>query len=593
MISCKVMSNGRKIALLCLDPVAVHRERQPFNYAIRRVQAHLLQSNLDGLDVHLVESRSPNVDEFVARIEELNPDVIGASVYVWSFPTLLDVVARVKQRRPDTVVVFGGPSARPSMFARAPFFDRRFDVDALVLGEGEEVFVQIAGLKDRSRAALANVAGLAIPTSDGWHRTKTASAIEDLNALTSPYALGLTQPDIAAHIESFRGCPLSCSFCQWGDMGKSSRVFSQEYLARDFEIMRAMDLKVGSVVDAALNLNPRAFRNLAAAARETGITKTMTLCFEVYPSHLTDEHVAFLSECSAGVEIGLGLQSYDKDVLRLLQRPFDEHRFEHVAQLLSDAGCNVAIEIIMGLPGDNPASFLRTLDRAQNLPCEVRVFHCLVLPDALMDRAPSWADMKFDPVTLKMQSCAGWSQQDIRDMVKRLDSMQRFETFGETAWPWQLPSRVSTPKLPRTWQVDQSAPEPVDQQPATKPITRTKPSPRLAAAIGMATNNRWSVFEAEHVEGRILLKIEGDNDGLVIELASEDTVSAAYRVVDGIAVSYRCRSPIGRESLALLTQLIDACRDEFRELVLRKGSSVEGSGAQPSPRTLPILPTRS
>lgn len=576
--------------MLCLDPVPVHRERLPFNYAVRRVQAHLLQSNLDGLEVHLVESRSPDVDEFVARLEELNPDVIGASVYVWSFPILLEVAERVKKRRPDTVIVFGGPSARPSMFGRPPFYDRRFGVDALALGEGEELFVQIVGLEDRSADSLAQLPGLALPTADGWHRTRPAVRISHLDALTSPYVLGLNQANVTAHIESFRGCPLSCSFCQWGDLGSNSPIFSKEYLVRDFELMQAMDLKVGTIVDAALNLNPRAFRNLAAAARETGLTKSMTLSFEVYPSHLTEEHVAFLSECEAGVEIGLGLQSYDKEVLRKLQRPFDEKRFEDVARTLHSIGCNVALEIIMGLPGDNPDSFLRTLERAQNLPCEVRVFHCLVLPDALMDRAPAWADMKFDPVTLSMQSCAGWSERDVTDMVKRLDGMRQIETFGEMAWHWQLPSKVAQPPSSRTWKVDPSDPGATLQRYVKRPHA-TLPSSRLSSAISEATEHRWSVSEIEYSKGHVLVKLQGEKDGIVMDLAPASAVSAAFRIVDEVAVSYRGNGPVSAEALAALEQIAKNASAELRALVLGgpdPRSEGDSAGNQ-NRRTLPIV----
>lgn len=572
------MSAGRKVVLLCLDPVPVsrHGERHPFNYAVRRVQAHLLTSNLDGLEVHLVESRSPDVDEFVARIEEIDPDVIGASIYVWSFGILLDVVAKVKQRRPDTVVVFGGPSARPSMFGRPPYYERRFDVDALALGEGEELFAQIVALQDRSPASLARLPGLVLPTADGWHRTSPAAEIVNLDALASPYVLGLTQNSVTAQIESFRGCPLSCSFCQWGDLSNKSRVFSKEYLARDFEVMQRAGLKNAFVVDAALNLNPRGFRNLAAAARESGATKNMLLSFEVYPSHLTDEHVAFLEECSVGVELGLGLQSFDKEVLRKMQRPFDEKRFEEVARMLSSIGCTVAIEIIMGLPGDNPDSFLRTLERAQNLPCEVRVFHCLVLPDALMDRAPPWADMKFDPVSLKMQSCAGWSERELMAMVERLDGMQQFETHGETAWSWQFPSKVREPTTARQRQFKAKTEQPA--LPRSTPGQRIEaPSPHLVSAVAVATNHRWSVSRVERVDGLTLLHPQGEAADIIVEIAPAAAVPKAFRVVDGVAVSYRSAGQVTAETLAVLEQLTVGASAALRELV----SEVDAGGALP------------
>lgn len=573
------MRADRKVALLCLDPVPASRmgARHPFNYAVRRVQAHLVASGLEGLDVHLVESRTPSVEEFVARIEEIDPDVIGASVYVWSFGILLDVVAKVRERRPDIVVIFGGPSARPSMFGRPPFFDRRFDVDALVLGEGEEIFIEIVALQDRSRSSLANLSGLALPTADGWHRTKQAAEIAPLDSLASPYVMGLVQDNVTAHIETFRGCPLSCSFCQWGTSSSKSRIFSREYLIRDFEKMRSSELKNAFIVDAALNLNPRAFRNFAAAARDTGATKNMLLSFEVYPSHLSDEHISFLESCAKRPEIGLGLQSFDKDVLRKLQRPFDEERFENVARMLHAIGCNVAIEIIMGLPGDNPDSFLRTLERAQNLPCEVRVFHCLALPDALMDRAPPWADLKYDPVSLRMQSCAGWSEREVAEMVERLDRMQQFETFDETAWSWQMPSKVTGPASSRVWRLTSEEEAQAPSPPRIPDVSGDSGGPEallpshISSAIAAATNGKWLVSRLERVTAGVLLYMESQETSIVVELAVAESRSNAFRFVDGIAVSYRGKPTDVGTTVSLLEALTTEASAVLREIVL--GSS--------------------
>lgn len=160
------------------------------------------------------------------------------------------------------------------------------------------------------------------------------------------------------------------------------------------------------LVDAGLNLNARAFRALVEAERQVRVLKDIQLTFEVYPSFLKDEHLQFMSDIRVN-GVGVGLQSYDTEVLRRLQRTFDIARFERVIRDLDSIGVQVNIEIIMGLPGDNPESFRETLARARELPCDVRAFHCLVLPDALMVRAPPWAAMDFEPTTLLMRSCAG------------------------------------------------------------------------------------------------------------------------------------------------------------------------------------------
>src|SRR5690606_36503041 len=138
------------------------------------------------------------------------------------------------------------------------------------------------------------------------------------------------------------------------------------------------------------------FRNLRAAAEETGFFADRHLICEVYPAKVRHEHIDFLAAVGSPL-VGVGLQSFDNEVLAHVDRSYDEARFdETLAQLTAVAG--VAVEIIMGLPGDTPESFRRTFERARQLPCGLRVYHCVVLPSALMVRAPAHYAMDFDPV---------------------------------------------------------------------------------------------------------------------------------------------------------------------------------------------------
>jgi radical SAM superfamily enzyme YgiQ (UPF0313 family) len=432
-----------RVALLCLDPLPEQKGAfRPFNYSVRKVHAAVETNPALGARVEVFDSGSKDADEFVGRIEKFDPDVIGVSAYVWSFPTFIEVCRELKKRRPDRTVVFGGPSARREMFLLPPFRDGLEVVDALVLGEGEDIFQEILALPERGRSDLAAIKGLAVSTGDGWHVTPEHEQ-PILDTLASPFQLGLVPPGKTGHLETFRGCPLSCTFCQWGDLKKTNRIFSVDYLVRELGAFQKLGLKGAMIVDAALNLNARAFRNLRAAEREVGFFRNATLNAEIYPQYMTDDHLEFLSEVGGGADLGLGLQSYDRDVLGNVERPFDAARFERVVRDVLAIAPNTAIEIIMGLPGDSPDSFRRTFDRAVRLGASVHVFRCLVLPNALMSRAPESFAMVYDPITLRMESCLGWKPGEIDAMAAELD---RMAGTSEGAWlhnddcGWYFPS---------------------------------------------------------------------------------------------------------------------------------------------------------
>jgi len=431
---------GRRIALLTLDANMLRDEDwAPFNYAIRRIHAAVrADPELQDAEVQLFEGWSPSdLDRLSAEVEAFDPDIVGASVYLWSFPTFVEIARRVKRARPDRLVVFGGPSARPVMFELAPYRDAVQAVDVLVVRDGEECFREIVQRTDRSEAALREIRGLAIATPTGFVELPPRTQDTPLDLLASPYQMDLVPDRITAHLETFRGCPLSCAFCEWGAGDRTSRVFSVDYLVREIEAFQRLQTRGAFLVDAALNLNARAFRNLRAAEAQVGFFREALFSCEIYPTLIKDEHLEFLSQVKIH-HIGVGLQSYDKEVLARIDRPFDERKFEQGLASLAKV-TQPTCEIIMGLPGDTPATFRRTLERVMQQPCNFLVYHCLVLPDGLMTRAPAGSDMIFDPYSLKMTSCWGWSEKDFRDTIEMLDGLVERTGGSKGEYFWLLP----------------------------------------------------------------------------------------------------------------------------------------------------------
>src|SRR5262249_47751146 len=151
-----------------------------------------------------------------------------------------EVSRRAKAARPGRTVIFGGPSSRPEVFKLPQHRDGADVVDAIVIGEGEDAIVEILSLPTLDRASLLTVPRLSVHTRDGWTQTGERT-LSPPDTHPSPYQLGLMPERITCQIESFRGCPLSCTFCEWGDTGVTSRVFGYEHLAKELEALRGVD----------------------------------------------------------------------------------------------------------------------------------------------------------------------------------------------------------------------------------------------------------------------------------------------------------------------------------------------------------------
>jgi len=408
------------------------------NLGLYMVEAALRASALPGLEIKVWDFSGGDADRVAAEVIAFDPDVVGFSVYLWSFPFFLDVANVVKADDPERLIVFGGPSARPVMFGFDEHKRKSAAVDLLVINEGEITFREVVELTDRSPSALTRIEGLAIHGDGAWRETMSRPLC-DLNTLPSPYEMNLIPAAGLGILQTYRGCPFTCSFCEWGVMESPKRVRTHESLSAEFAAMDRMGLGMALLADAGLNLNQAAFQNLRRAAEETGFFSRRGLICEVYPAKVRQEHLDFLDGVGSAY-VGVGLQSFDNKVLANVERRYDEARFEDTLRALGEVA-RLAVEIIVGLPGDSPESFRNNFMRARRLPCALRVYHCVVLPSALMVRSPPEHKLNYDPVSLKVRSCLGWDREALAREAEFLTHQAAAHggTSGDYFWVFPPP----------------------------------------------------------------------------------------------------------------------------------------------------------
>ncbi len=410
---------------------------RPFDYGLRRVAAAVAgdEKTSSAWDVVVLSRRDDDVDALVRDIRAASPDVVGFSTYVWSLGCFLEAAARLRRGPAPPLVLFGGPSARPVSFARDPFRSLAGGVDGLVLGDGEEVILDVLALPQLDRRALATVEGVSVLGPFGWRGTKRPVRAA-LDVLPSPYQLGLVPHEATAHLEIFRGCPLHCTFCQWGTYD-GERTASAQHLIRELAAIAKLSPAGVFLVDAGLNLNARAFRALVEAEREVGLLRGTSLNCELYPKYVRSDHIELLASTKA--HVGIGVQSIDPEVLRNVDRPpTDVQRMHDVIREVS-AVADVLLEVIVGLPGDSPDGFRATLDWARQFGCGINAYHCLVLPDALLDRAVDDAALDYDPVTFEIRRAPGWSERALDEMAMWLDEEARAARGMRISGAWHFP----------------------------------------------------------------------------------------------------------------------------------------------------------
>lgn len=561
-----------RVALIAETPwPAAGRGLETFSYGMYRIQSAILGSPLaEDVEIRVIEGAGWPPSRYVEAIEAFDPHLVGASCYLWSLPVLMEVARALRSPgRRSRPFVIGGPSARPAMLDLPHYAFTRRCVDAIVIGEGEAAFQEIVGagaalLKDPA-SVLASVPGLAVPTAEGWRRTAIRAMTPNPSRFPSPYQLDLAPGrGVRGHFETFRGCPIACRFCEWGVDVHGRGVFDADYLLADFEAMR--DLEVSSIyqVDAGVNLSKRAFDNLQRAEREVGLGAATHLTCEVYPTNVSDPLLQLLSDTHA--DVGIGLQSFDGEVLKLHQRPMREARVIEGIKRVAGAATRTNVEIILGLPGDSPEGFKQTLHRCLDLfpDCNLRVYATLVLPDGLMTRGLPEFDMDFDPVTLEMRSCLGWSERDFAETfayVDRLAEELDVREFG----PEHLTGRddTETARFGRGWLFGPSYKQRSGDERPDLPEAIEVRSPlvdALSPLVEAASQGFWRILGVEVRPDEVIVNLGVALGEVRLHVAPSAEDQKAYVRRAGLAFAYRDPDALlgHGDAMAVLDAVIDA-----------------------------------
>lgn len=352
-------------------------------------------AGIDGVTTAIREfTVNEPADRVLRSLVAEEADVVAFSCYIWNIEPTLKLAADLKELRPATVIVLGGPEASHGVFA---LMDRNPAVDCIVRGEGEKTFRELAAALAASpdaaarRSALADVPGLVSRTREEIVSAPERAPIANLDDIPSPFAAGLV--DLAkplVYFETSRGCPFSCAFCM-SSLEGGVRSFSPERIREDLALLMTREVQTVKLVDRTFNYD---------AARANAIWEFILaentrsrFHFEIAADLLTEENFRLLRKVPAGVfRFEIGVQSGEKETLARVARHTDLERLSaNVRRLRAETGVVVHLDLVAGLPGEDFSGFLRSLQRLfdmldmdNSLDCHIQVEPLKVLKGSPM-----------------------------------------------------------------------------------------------------------------------------------------------------------------------------------------------------------------
>jgi radical SAM superfamily enzyme YgiQ (UPF0313 family) len=173
---------------------------------------------------HVIYSKDP-VDDVARDLSKSH--MVVFSTYIWNSVYNFELAQKIKLHNPKCFIVMGGPhlTVNETNF----WADRQGSIDLALLGEGDESFLQI--LKQYPDLNLDSIPG---SWTNSYH-SDSAPRFQKLELLPSPYLNGFYDkiiPEIKSlglnvqvALQTNRGCPYHCSFCEEGKDYKNKLFF--------------------------------------------------------------------------------------------------------------------------------------------------------------------------------------------------------------------------------------------------------------------------------------------------------------------------------------------------------------------------------
>jgi tRNA A37 methylthiotransferase MiaB len=304
------------------------------------------------------------VDALADRLK--NQDVVAFSCYVWNKNYSMVLANKIKQHNPQCQIIFGGPEANyndPDIFEKHPY------IDIIVKNEGEIVFRKIL----ESPEHVTTFPGLVLNHQGKRIDTGPPERISDLTQLPSPYLTGFFDPLIKQHpgiewnatLETNRGCPYACTFCDWGSLTYNKiKLFDLERVFAEMEWISKHRCGFLSVTDANFGIFPERDNDIVNhfinLQNTYGYPYTFNVSWAKNQKKQVVDIVKKLMSNTNALNHGLTLsfQSFDPVVLDIIKRKnMYTSDTEEIFKLAEQNQVPVNSELILGLPGETLESW--------------------------------------------------------------------------------------------------------------------------------------------------------------------------------------------------------------------------------------------
>jgi tRNA A37 methylthiotransferase MiaB len=310
-----------------------------------------------------------NTDELVRSLSDNN--IVAFSTYVWNRNYNFTLAKKLKENNPNILIVFGGPEppiTNPNIFREVMPF-----ADIVVKNEGEMVFSKILEHFILNKK-YEDISGILLNKDGKVINTGLATRIDDLDIIPSPYLAGVFDKIIPLEkewngtLETNRGCPYKCTFCDWGSLTYSKiKKFDIDRVFSEIEWMGKHSIGYLDVADA--NFGIFVDRDNDIVDKLIDVQQKYGFPYRTGWSWAKNQKSEVVSIAKKLIKSGhfnngltISLQSLSDDTLSVIKRNnLEINKIVDIFDECKKEGVPLNVELIVGLPGETLKSWEDTL----------------------------------------------------------------------------------------------------------------------------------------------------------------------------------------------------------------------------------------
>jgi len=284
-------------------------------------------------------------------IKEMNPDIVGICCYTFNRHTCIKLAEIVKEVNKNIKVVFGGPH---SSIMYAQLFDTSYNIDVIVLNEGEITFLELVN-NLQGNTQLKNIPGIIYRENGKIINNGLRQPLESLDKLPIPAEYFRYKRIITS-----RGCPGRCIFCDTPHLwGQKVRLRSPINVVDELELLnKKYGISSFIISDDTFTLGKERAIEICKEIIRRDLKITWDCRSRV--NLICEERLMWMKKAGC-TTISYGIESGSQKILNNLKKGIKVEQIKEAASLTRKFGLNLNYFIIVGSPGETDDTIRETM----------------------------------------------------------------------------------------------------------------------------------------------------------------------------------------------------------------------------------------